>query len=1340
MNAPTGSAPLALAPVPMSDSGPLSWVFEELRQCLEAADATLQRFVSDNAAARGGDLAEVDSSELRLLGQQLHQAVGALELVELSAAARTLRALELAVRQLTQKPALASADAAAAVSAGCRVLLDYLWRVLRQRPVAPEALFPTYSAWQQLAGVARIHPADLWDCELRTVPVPHTAPAPLTPAPALRTRIERGVLAVVKNRDPAAAAALVPLAAGLARGAGSPEAEQYWLAVAACFEALSEAGLPDSVYLKRAVAGVLSHYKAMESGCVEQWARPTHELLYLIACVPPDRQRTDWVYISAFWRVYGWPLPAAGAPSEPEPLGQGDALRLQQALAALHSAQQAWERWSAGDGSAPAGLALQRLGTCLDALSPFSSASAASVGAPEAVDAPPAAPAARSWSRTCSELAEQLSRDPATWPAGLALEVCTSLLCLGAELDDFDATDGAWRTRQQDLMERLHGCALGLPQAHTPLWMVERYRGFSERQSQAALLLQMRGDLIEVERALEAWLSNQQSASMAMPDGVWSRIDALQKVAEWLDLEPVVATLGAMRRRLWALDTKAEPPTPELESTQWLAHNFSALGLMLEALAQQPGRSGAAAFAFDPSTERLQALIPTASAATALPQVLAEMPPSSADQPLVPQPLEVPAAPARPELGSDEDDLLGVFVAEAQALCKQIEHGVALLQTQPSRAPELLAVRRAFHTLKGSARMVGQTEVGQFAWGMEQVLNVQLADRLPASPDLLRQCGAALQQIRAALGLESALAVDESAPALPAEPQIEAALPPRLPPRPEHVPVLREALTMPPVLDQPVKLVGPLRIELDLFNVFLTEADNWSQRLMQGLAALRPTASGVDAEPSQWELLSQQAHALAGGAATVGHEGLAQLARAIEQALERLAARPYAGKIHAAEPTHPVREAHARLTDAAQQVQRILHQFAAGILRDPSADMLLGLANVAPPAGAAYSVPPESEPASALRRLSAAPAAFALDPDLYAVFEDEAQLLLPQLHSALRQWSARPQHGTARSELLRLLHTFKGSARLAGALQLGERLHRLESQLLVLPELPQPEALRALQPEFDQIGADLTQLRRSSVKVGAVPAQRPSGHKPTGFWSEAAQASAAGHTLRMRADWLDRLVLHAADLSRSRTRLESDLLSVRHSFQDMASNVARLRSQLRELELQTETPLSPTGLPGTPTATGFDALELDRYTRPQELTRLMAEAVNDVVTVQHQLQRAMQSAEGNLAAQTRQTRELQRDLLRSRLLAFDALAERLQRSVRLAAEDCDKSVELHVQQGELELERGMLERLAPVLEHLLRNAVVHGLETDVQRHQLGKALPGRIVIALQAHDNDLSIT
>ncbi len=1339
--------------------GPLGWVYEELRQCLQEADATLLRFVSDNVAARSGDLAEIDASELRLLSQRLHQAVGALELVELAAAAQTLRALEAAVGKLIAKPALATEAAAAAVSAGCRVLLDFLWRELRQRPVSPQALYPTYLAWQQLAGAARIHPADLWPCEPRMVPLP-AGPA-LTPEPALRTRLERHVLAVVKSRDAAAAAALVPLTAGLARGASVPEAAQYWLAAAACFEALAEGCLPDTLYVKRAVTGVLTQYNALAQGRFEPWARHTHDLLYLVAHLPAAAIRIGSLHVQAIRQTYGWQPPDLLGQSESN-LGQDDSLRLAQAQSALHAAQRAWERRSAGEGGDQFGAAMQRLGGSLDALwqgLPQSAVPDSTLQPSADAVAPSSDPSrATSWGRVCTDLVQGLSHDPAAWPPGLALEVSSTLLCLGAELDDFDAhpqidsadsrstervdANAAYQ-RQQDLLQRLHACAHGLPLPPAPSWMSERYRNFSERQSQAALYGQMRSDLNELERALETWLQAKQSVPTAMPDeAIWPRFDALYKIAEWLDLKPVVSTLGAMRRWFAALETASASQRAELESAQWLADNFSALELLLEAMSQQT-ELASEAFAFDPATERLQALRPVASAATSAPQINAAVDAAGVTK---------ADADSVSEL-SESDDLLEVFLDEAQALQEQITQSLAALQLQPDSAPNLLATRRAFHTLKGSARMVGQTQVGQLAWGVEQVLNTWLADRLPATPDLLQQCATALERIREALGLGSTQASDAAStvefmrPELPAAPIAEASLPLQSPPDPERVPLLRDALQLPPVLDQPVKEVGPLRIELDLFNVFLAEADDWSRRLLQGLE--QPELATVPP-------LFEWSHALAGGAATVGHEGLSQLARALEQALERLL--PVAGGARLQQPVQAV------LIEAAQQMRAILHQFAAGVLRNPQPETLAALAGLVPSsetrsesgalrvAGAApgdrsgevtstpqSTVVPEAELAPAFLR------DLVLDPAVFAVFDDEAQQLLPQLGAALRQWKARPQHGVARSELLRHLHTLKGSARLAGAMQLGERLHRLESRVLALPDVPESTALHALEPELEQVEADLAQLRRRSaqakVKAQAdVPvAHRPS-HAVAEFAPELLQPSPVVSTLRVRADWLDRLVLHAADLSLSRTRIESDLLGVRRSFEDMATNVARLRSQLRELELQTESQRSPAVVQGSSPDPRFDPLELDRYTRSQELTRLMAEAINDVAVVQHQLQRAMQSAEGNLAAQTRQTRDLQRDLLRSRLVAFDSLGERLQRCVRLAAEDCGKTAELRLEHGELELERSVLERLVPVLEHLLRNAVVHGLETDVQRHLLRKPLPGRISIALQSHDKDLSIT
>ena len=70
-----------------------------------------------------------------------------------------------------------------------------------------------------------------------------------------------------------------------------------------------------------------------------------------------------------------------------------------------------------------------------------------------------------------------------------------------------------------------------------------------------------------------------------------------------------------------------------------------------------------------------------------------------------------------------------------------------------------------------------------------------------------------------------------------------------------------------------------------------------------------------------------------------------------------------------------------------------------------------------------------------------------IDPDLFPIFEEEAAELLPQLGGALRQWASRPDNLGARNEVLRALHTLKGSSRLAGAMRLGEMSHRLESAI-----------------------------------------------------------------------------------------------------------------------------------------------------------------------------------------------------------------------------------------------------------------------------------------------------
>lgn len=136
---------------------------------------------------------------------------------------------------------------------------------------------------------------------------------------------------------------------------------------------------------------------------------------------------------------------------------------------------------------------------------------------------------------------------------------------------------------------------------------------------------------------------------------------------------------------------------------------------------------------------------------------------------------------------------------------------------------------------------------------------------------------------------------------------------------------------------------------------------------------------------------------------------------------------------------------------------------------------------------------------------------------------------------------------------------------------------------------------------------------------------------------------------------------------------------------------------------------------------------------------MMAESVNDVATVQRNLQRAVESTEDGLVAQARQTRELQRDLLRTRMVEFEGISERLYRVVRQASKETGKQVRLDITGGHIEMDRGVLDRMTAAFEHLLRNSVVHGIETPETRLAAGKSAEGRIDIRLAQELNDVSV-
>jgi chemosensory pili system protein ChpA (sensor histidine kinase/response regulator) len=234
-------------------------------------------------------------------------------------------------------------------------------------------------------------------------------------------------------------------------------------------------------------------------------------------------------------------------------------------------------------------------------------------------------------------------------------------------------------------------------------------------------------------------------------------------------------------------------------------------------------------------------------------------------------------------------------------------------------------------------------------------------------------------------------------------------------------------------------------------------------------------------------------------------------------------------------------------------------------------------------------------------------------------------------------------------------------------------------------------------------------------------------------------AAASQAAVRVGAPLLDRLVNLAGEVSITRSRVEVGVGQIKTSLGDLTENLERLRGQLRDIEIQGETQMTSRLEAAKAAAESFDPLEFDRFTRFQELTRMMAESVNDVATVQRTLQRSLETTEDELVAQSRMTRDLQDDLLRTRMVEFEGLSDRLYRVVRQAAKETGKQVRLDILGGSIEIDRGVLDRMTGAFEHLLRNCVTHGIESPERRKAAGKEAAGSIIVALSHEGNEVGV-
>ena len=798
-----------------------------------------------------------------------------------------------------------------------------------------------------------------------------------------------------------------------------------------------------------------------------------------------------------------------------------------------------------------------------------------------------------------------------------------------------------------------------------------------------------------------------------------------------------------------------------------------------------------------------------------------------------------------------DPELLELFIEEAKEEIASIRRHLPSWVESPDDMEMLITVRRSFHTLKGSGRMVGAERIGEYCWAIENLLNRLINHTLQRTPpmvDFIVTAAEAVPELVEQLEVGSEPKSDINLLIARANAFVEG--------NPNAAVLTIERTEATPVeAEQPALEMDPM-----LYDIFSKETAGHLKVITDYLKACEGHRPPFDVT----DKLYRACHTLHGSA------NMANVERgvAVAASLNRFVRRVYDHKIGFQQSGLDAMRAAAKAIativgdinnperDRADYTRLIEH---INKLGDAVQAKAAPRATAAPAPAAAPPVPKPAAPPPAPAPVEPEEAEY--DAEIAAIFTEESAELLESADKALVNW-VKQRNAQSMEELKRHLHTLKGGARMAGIAAMGSLSHEIEALLigvgdgrvkatpavedllqrsidelhrmrdLVIAGKP-VRAIAGLVERIQQANAGFeiaddaeVELEPSDTRVEEAPSRAftiepedtvsmvivdspladeladigrekerseppavvervptpeppkrapeppkpapeppkpapeppkpapeppappptapppitrpPAGQKPAADVRPMRAAAERQEFARIDAELLEDLLNAAGEISIYHSRLNQQVNLFEFHVVELEVTVARLRQQLRKLEIETEAQIMHSHQ-DTFVAKDFDPLELDRYSNIQQLSRALAESANDLASLKDLLRSVTNEAESLLVQQSRVTAELQDGLMRTRMVPFERHVPRLTRLVRQVAEEAGKRAELAVEGASGELDRQVLEKMLPPFEHMLRNAVVHGIEDARVRQSAGKPAVGRITIRLHREGAEMVI-
>ena len=800
---------------------------------------------------------------------------------------------------------------------------------------------------------------------------------------------------------------------------------------------------------------------------------------------------------------------------------------------------------------------------------------------------------------------------------------------------------------------------------------------------------------------------------------------------------------------------------------------------------------------------------------------------------------EQTAPPGRSFREDIDDDILEIFIEEAEEVLETINENLPVWKQNPEDHDTLSVVRRAFHTLKGSGRLVGATDIGEFAWSLENMLNRVLDNSIQAGSTmmgLLDDAAAALPALIEELRSGVSANVDINHFIQRAENEINSGKEEVANQESSALAEASQPSTMP---EDAAEEATARAMDPTLYEIFSKESEGHIATVRDYLATCEYQAENCKVN----DALIRALHTLHGSARMAGAEDIAEIGGQLEK---------YA-KILDENDDRLGDEGQSLVASGINAIEEML-----ALINQPG-ELKTDVGNIIDKIRTLYTVEVNKQEERARQEKEQAKQSARVveeefiedeefDQEVVEVFLEEGAEILDSSDLIVQRLANEPNNQETITELQRELHTLKGGARMAGIKAIGDLSHAVESLLTAVVEGEMqisPEMVDVMQRTIDRLVQMLDKTRRSEklepaqdlldeierVHAGepaapaaeeTAPAEAPEIEEISleAVETETAETEAASETgeeaqpeeiiieqapeelpeagesadilsfparetlepeqvvepaaetgapvteiaaemeapeeippfeipetlpsanvepqarpgiqeqVRVRADLLDSLVNHAGEASIYRSRLEQQIGAFRFNLVEMDQTVMRLKEQLRKLEIETEAQILFRYEQEMEQDESFDPLELDRYSTIQQLSRALMETTSDINSIQNLLENLVRESETLLIQQARVNTDLQEGLMRTRMVAVSGMMPRLQRIVRQTCKELDKQARLNVYGEHGELDRNVLERITSPLEHMLRNAVSHGIESPAERLANGKPEIGTITFRI----------